>query len=184
MKQKLKITAASVEPGFPIAGVEGLYSRIRAIWEASRTQAARSVNTGHVCANWMTGREIVEEEQRGAQRAEYGVELIEQLSLRLKKEYGEGFSITALKYMRAFYLTYPRLLGIRHAVRDESRNTLPENELQIGHALRDQLTDLRKETWQPGRLHSQLSWMHYRTLLRVEREDVRELLRSRDNRSR
>ena len=101
------------------ASTEALYGRIRAIWDASRTHVARSVNTAHVCANWLIGREIVEEEQRGVLRAEYGAELIEQLSIRLKEEYGEGFSITALKYMRAFYSTYPELIPIRHAVRAE-----------------------------------------------------------------
>lgn len=172
-RKRAKAPALPVRPVIAVPVGTDVFKRIRAIWEASRTQVARSVNTAHVCANWLIGREIVEEEQFGTQRAEYGVELIEQLSMRLKKEYGEGFSITALKYMRALYLAYPHLLGIRHAVRDESRNAMPESELQIGHALRDQLTEPRKGAWQPGRLHTRLSWMHYRTLLRVERKDVR-----------
>lgn len=172
-QKRSKTKAIALKPIVAGCGADGLYGRIRAIWEASRTQVARSVNTAHVCANWLIGREIVEEEQRGALRAEYGVELIEQLSARLKNEYGEGFSITALKHMRAFYSTYPELMPIRHAVRAELHNPLTKSELQIGHALRDQLTETSKASWQPGQLHSRLSWMHYRTLLRVDRKDVR-----------
>jgi len=47
-----------------------LFDRVRSIWEESRSLAARSVNTAHVCANWLIGREIVEEEQAGKERAD------------------------------------------------------------------------------------------------------------------
>jgi predicted nuclease of restriction endonuclease-like (RecB) superfamily len=150
-----------------------LFERVRAIWEESRTQAARSVNIAHVCANWLIGREIVEEEQLGKDRADYGAELLRTLSTHMTKAYGTGFSVSALQYMRVFYLTYPKLLEKQHAVRVEFSNTLPESALQISHALRDQLTSPQEKAWQTGQLHDRLSWMHYRTLLRVEREDVR-----------
>ncbi len=168
-----------------------LFERVRSIWEASRTKAARSVNTAHVCANWLIGREIVEEEQRGAKRADYGKEILKSLSGNMSREYGTGFSVSALQYMRAFFLKYPALIGkqhaarvvlgdnslppfpdIQHALSVESCNALEDSGLQIGHAVHDQLL-AHEEAWKPGRLHSRLSWMHYRTLLRVEREDVR-----------
>ena len=100
---------------------DGLYERIRSIWEFARTQAARSVNTTHVCANWLIGQQIVEAEQHGAGRAGYGLHLLKTLSQQLRAEYGQGFSETVLKYMRLFYLAYPRFLHMRHAVRDELR---------------------------------------------------------------
>nr|WP_222124961.1 DUF1016 N-terminal domain-containing protein [Variovorax boronicumulans] len=91
---------------------KALLARIRQIWDSARTQAARSVNTAHVCANWLIGQQIVEAEQGGARRAEYGQALLASLSERLSQDYGEGFSVSALKYMRLFYLGYPELLTI------------------------------------------------------------------------
>lgn len=55
----------------------GLLSRIRDIWESQRTQAARSVNTAHVRANWLIGQQIVEAEQGGTKRATYGKALLQ-----------------------------------------------------------------------------------------------------------
>lgn len=144
-----------------------LLSRIRQIWESARTQAARSVNTAHVCANWLIGQQIVEAEQGGAKRAGYGKALLQTLSTRLSQDYGNGFSVSALKYMRLFYLAYPELLPNRHAVRD-----LSDPALAIRHALRDEsVTDA---AWKPGALHPGLSWTHYRTLLKEERRPVRD----------
>ncbi len=150
-----------------------LFDRVRSIWEESRGLASRSVNTAHVCANWLIGREIIEEEQAGKERADYGKELIAHLSVRLQQEYGEGFSPSALKYMRLFYLQYPNLIEIRHALRDESCNALQANLLEIGHALRGLSDSPQNKGWTPGRLHLRLSWMHYRTLLRVNQEEAR-----------
>ena len=99
-----------------------LFGRIQAILEQARAQVARSVNTEMVRAYWLVGREIVEEEQRGRERAGYGDELIAQLSDRLRAVFDRGFTPSNLRYMRLFYLAYPDLLGpeIHHAVRDES----------------------------------------------------------------
>jgi hypothetical protein len=74
-----------------------LYGRIREILESARAGAARSVNTTQVVANWLIGREIVEEEQNGRIRAEYGKRLIENLSKRLVKDFGRGFAVRNLK---------------------------------------------------------------------------------------
>ena len=66
-------------------------------------------------AYWNVGREIIEEEQKGHDRAKYGKGIIKDLSIRLSKEYGRGFTETNLKYMRQFYQTF----GNSHALRDE-----------------------------------------------------------------
>ena len=71
-----------------------IYERIREILESAKTSVARSVNTTQVVANWLIGREIVEEEQRGKERADYGMELLADLSARLQAEYGAGYSVT------------------------------------------------------------------------------------------
>src|SRR5439155_25889583 len=88
-----------------------LYGRIRQILEAARTGVARTVNTTQVVANWLVGREIVEEEQKGAKRAGYGATLIADLSSRLLQEFGSGYSSTNLKLFRKFFQTYPELLS-------------------------------------------------------------------------
>lgn len=133
---------------------QNLLTRIRDIWEASRTQAIRTVNSTHVCANWLIGKQIIEAEQGGEQRAEYGKALLKALSQQLTNEYGRGFSVSSLKYMRSFFLGYPDLLGKSHALRDLS---LPA----------------KIDDWQPGKLHTSLSWTHYRTLLKVDRQEAR-----------
>ncbi len=143
-----------------------LLTRIRLIWESARTQAARSVNTAHVRANWLIGQQIVEAEQGGARRAGYGKALLKTLSEQLSGEYGDGFSVSALQYMRGFFLGYPELLAKQHALRvefDTSRNQ---------HAVRGDFDG--DGAWRPGLLHSGLSWTHYRTLLKVERREVRD----------
>lgn len=134
-----------------------LVNRIREIWDTARRQAVRSVNSAHVGANWLIGKQIVEAEQGGEQRAEYGKSLLKMLSQQLKYEYGNGFSVSALQYMRAFFLAYPNLLPIQHAPRVIS--------MEVSSA---------DTVWQPGLLHSGLSWTHYRTLLKVERQEARD----------
>lgn len=137
-----------------------LYRRIREILESARAGAARSVNTTQVVANWLIGREIIEEEQKG-RRAEYGKRVIESLAARISKDYGAGYSVQSLFYMKQFYLSYPQLCSgapILHALRGELKRK--------GYAA-------RSRSWWPGRLHPNLSWTHYRTLLRVDKAEAR-----------
>ena len=112
---------------------EQLFAQIKQMLDNARRQIARTVNATTVEAYWQVGKYIVEYEQQGKARAEYGKGVIPNLSKRLMVEYGGGFTITNLKVMRQFYLLYPK-----------------------GHALRDQL-----------------SWTHWRALLRVQDEVAR-----------
>lgn len=89
-----------------------LYNRIKIILESARTSISRTVNTAQVIANWLVGREIVEEEQQGKKRAVYGRKEIETLSKKLRAEFGSGYSVQNLFYMRQFYQTYPDLLTV------------------------------------------------------------------------
>ena len=153
------------------AGDESLIVAIRQIWESARTQAARSVNSALVQANWLIGQRIVEAEQGGKSRADYSRRLLKTLSEALEKDFGNGFSVSALQYMRAFYLSYPGLLKIQHALRVElTAATATSNS----HAPSDHLAMPGETDWQPGRLHSGLSWTHYRTLLKVDRHEARD----------
>lgn len=106
----------------------------------------------------------MEEEQRGKKRAGYGEALLEDLSSRLSADYGGGYSVQTLRYFRQFYVEFPHLLPIRHAVRGELASTL--SPLDIGNAPRD-------NSWHTGQLNPNLSWTHYRTLLRVSRSEAR-----------
>jgi predicted nuclease of restriction endonuclease-like (RecB) superfamily len=158
-----------------------LYERIRQILESARSSVARTVNTTQVVANWLIGREIVEEEQKGKRRAEYAEQLLLDLSARLTAEYGRGYSVDNLEFFRRFFLEYNSLLGseksdalrristttdISDAVRRKSMESITVLSSQKQHAPRD-------ESWQPGQLHLNLSWTHYRTLLRVEKTGAR-----------
>ena len=92
-----------------------LYNKIASILEESRKLVATTVNTAMVQTYFEIGRLIVEEEQHGNIRAEYGKETLKKLSEKLTANYGKGFSVTNLKQMRDFYLTYQ----IRQTVSDQ-----------------------------------------------------------------
>lgn len=131
---------------------------IKQILEQARRRAYSAVNTVMVEAYWTIGKRIVEEEQNGNERAEYGSYLIKELSKELTKEFGSGFSVTNLKYFRQFYLTFAKAFG--HALSDQSNNL--ENE--ISHSLSAKSFNS---------LFSKLSWTHIRQLLRVSNTDAR-----------
>lgn len=90
-----------------------IYDRIRSIIVSARNKALYAVNTEMVQAYWLIGKEIVEEEQKGERRAEYGKALIENLSLKLTDEFGEGFTTANMWNIRQFYLIYPKLYAVR-----------------------------------------------------------------------
>lgn len=175
-----------------------LFDRVRDILESARTNIARTVNSTQVVANWLIGREIVEEEQQGKRRAGYGEALLADLAERLLREFGKGWSVRQLEYCRNFYLSYPLLLDLENsnAVRSNSDNPTEH----ITNAVRAELSvsrlsnansetvrrklcasldalDIyhaaRGESWKPGQLNPNLSWTHYRTLLRVSRIEAR-----------
>lgn len=86
--------------------IEKLYQKVATRIHTARNNVIRSIDTEMVRAYWLAGRDIVEEEQQGKERAKYGTLLLQELSQRLKKTYGRGFSVTTLKEMRTFYLEY------------------------------------------------------------------------------
>ncbi len=133
----------------------------------------------------------MEEEQKGQKRAGYGEGLLAELSVRLTNDFGKGFSVRNLEYYRNFYLEYPRLLEgqISNAVRSIFPKQVFPAASEISHAARAKsevarrksssvgpteiLYAPRRESWQPGQLHPNLSWTHYRTLLRVDKPERR-----------
>ncbi len=117
----------------PKVGNGSLYNRICEILEQARQRVYKTANFEMVQAYWEMGREIVEEEQQGGERAEYGKKLLKELSVRLTQTFGKGFDESNLRNIRRFYHTFP----IRDALRHE------------------------------------LSWTHYRLLMRVVDHNAR-----------
>lgn len=87
--------------------IDNLYLRIREILENAKRNVYRVANFEMVQAYWNIGREIIEYEQSGKVRAEYGKQVMKGLSKRLREEQGRGFALTNLFFMRRFYLAYP-----------------------------------------------------------------------------
>lgn len=88
----------------PDAGYDVILNDISAVIDAARKSAARSVNSIMTAAYWLIGRRIVEYEQKGEKRAEYGEEVIEKLSADLSRRFGRGFSVRNVWQMRSFHL--------------------------------------------------------------------------------
>ncbi len=89
------------------APYEAVFGDVSRIIDAARESAARSVNAAMTAAYWLIGRRIVESEQSGEERAEYGSALIERLAEDLTGQFGRGFSIQNIYNMRLFYLSHP-----------------------------------------------------------------------------
>ena len=92
---------------YKITKMKDLVSEIRSIIETSRSNAVRSVDFCRVQMYWQIGRRIVEEEQGGSARAEYGKGLIKNLAKELEPEFGSGFGKRQLDYSKKFYLEFP-----------------------------------------------------------------------------
>ena len=82
------------------------YDQIKSILQTARNRVYTSANCAMVQAYWNIGKCIVEQ-QEGEDRAEYGAQLIKELSKQLAADFGKGFTVTNLKYMRQFYLAFP-----------------------------------------------------------------------------
>ena len=118
---------------FDLSSYEDIYSEIKETLLQSRYHAYTAVNFAIVQAYWQIGRIIVEHEQNGSLRAEYGKAVLQEISEKLQQEFGGGFSVRNLQQMKKFYVLFPNTNALR----------------------------------------SQLTWTHYRALLRVENDDVR-----------
>ena len=96
-----------VRAGEHDAPYEAVFGDVSKIIDVARESAARSVNAAMTASYWLTGRRIVEFEQSGEERAEYGAALIERLAEDLTGRFGRGFSRQNVQNMRTFYLSYP-----------------------------------------------------------------------------
>jgi len=151
MGERISGQAGTDVTGVPSkADLDAVHAAVRGILSGARERAYRAVGSVMVEAYWRVGQVLVEREQGGKPRAEYGDALLDGLSTRLTQEFGRGFDSSNLRYMRLFYAAF----AIRDAVRHESAE---------GTTRAVDLPEVRPE----------LSWTHYRHLLKVERADVR-----------
>jgi predicted nuclease of restriction endonuclease-like (RecB) superfamily len=135
---------------------------VTSILDQARSNVVRSVNTNMVLAYWMIGREILLELQGGEARAKYGKRLVESLLQQLTERFGAGFSEQSLQNFRRFYQVFPERIDFSSPSGRESDgagsecqiHSLPGSELVCDFSL-------------------QLSWSHYRALMRVSDEKAR-----------
>lgn len=126
------------------------FNEIGKLLSDARNNVKKATNLAMVYSYFEVGRRIVEEEQVGTNRAQYGQYILKELSAYLTKNFGKGFSVTNLKQMRQFYLVYAKD--------------------QIGQTVSDQFKNLPSVS--TGRKFL-LSWSHYLKLMRIENRDER-----------
>jgi len=163
------VKSKSPSPGEPLLP---LVKEIRDLVQSARRTAAQNVNTLQVVTNFEIGRRIVEYEQQGSKRAEYGERIVRELSQRLTAELGRGFSKSNLEYMRRFYLEYHETVPqIAQTVSGQLPAKIP-TETPIGQTLSAQFTPAFT-----------LSWSHYIFLLNIGNRDERKFyeIESREN---
>ena len=162
-----------------------LFERGVSILEQARGNVVRAVNSHMVLAYWLIGREIVQQVQGGEERAEYGEKVVEELSSRLTERYGKGFSVTNLWYFKQFYLAFQSRFQIPHPAGGESLDlTIPHpmgaesSATSIPSPTGRKLTSPQKSSpagsQLPQGFSPQLSWSHYRALMRVDNIEARD----------
>lgn len=145
-----------------------LVNDLRSIVSKARSKAFAAVNYSLLERNWRIGQRIVEQEQNGATRAEYGKHVIEVASAALTEEFGKGFSYTNIANYKRFYLTFNDL-QILQTVSEEFNNPIQQT-------LSDKLSShFQKEQTPPAQFELRLlPWSHYERLIRVEDKKARE----------
>ena len=161
-----------------------IFQQVVELLQNARHQVLRTVNSTMVCTYFEIGRIIVEEEQNGKDRAEYGKQLLKGLSQQLTEEFGKGFSIRNLEQIRQFYLIYSksasllRILEIRN-----SQSLTAEFESQKTQSL---TAEFNKSNLQTVSSFFKLTFTHYTFLMRIDHEKERrfyEIESERYNRS-
>ncbi len=143
--------------------LNALVEPIAQIIEQARGQVRQAVNSAMVHSYWHIGEMIVEHEQQGASRAEYGTQQLQVLSTQLTERLGKGFDVRNLRNMRAFYQAFP----IRNALRPELSWTHYRSLLRIDNSSARQwyLQEAISQNWSARALDRQISKLYYERLL-------------------
>ena len=145
-----------------------LVNDLRSIVSKARNKAFTAVNYSLVERNWRIGQRIVEQEQNGASRAEYGKHVIEVASAALTKEFGKGFSETNIMNFKKFYLKF-KGLAIPQTLSEEFNNPIQQTLPAKSSA------PYKEDKTPPAQFELRLlPWSHYERLIRVEDKKARE----------
>ena len=147
----------------PDTDLSPLLSTLSELIRHSRQKALRVVDTLQVQTCWNMGRHIIEHEQAGAARAEYGKQLLPTLAKALTAEFGKGFDERNLRHMRGFYQAFP----IWNAVRTELSWTHYRTLLRVesGHARQWYMNEAATLNWSTRALERQIGTLYYERLL-------------------
>lgn len=149
-------------------GINPLIAEVRRLINSTRHAIANSINSFQVHTNFEIGQRIVEHEQQGEKRAAYGTALLKELSQKLTKEFGRGFSEDNLSNMRKFFLTY------KDQVSQFPRSLLGNSKSSISPVIRD-ISASNPISEKPSRkLPFTLSWSHYILLLTIKETAERQ----------
>lgn len=158
------------------AGCDNYIADLRSIVSTARKMSFRAANLMQVACNWLLGWRIVEQEQQGKARAEYGKHIIQQASDALTAEFGKGFTPTVLRNFRKFYLEFSGL-QVKQALPDQFAEALEKiQQPLVAKSARSQKQQplVAKSSVIDQPLLTQLSWMHYESLMRVPDLDARQ----------
>ena len=151
---------------------------IRELIRSARVTMARNVDLVQVYTNFEIGHRIVKEEQRGKDRAAYGEEIIKELASRLTDEFGKGFSVSNLAYMRSFYVAFKDRIQIFQSVTGKSELSTKIQSM-TGKSVIPQKLDIERSQLLadqypiPQARSFILSWTHYVFLLGIKDPDER-----------
>lgn len=140
-----------------------LLADIREVLLSARKTAYKAVNFAMVSAYWNVGRLIVEDEQHGQARAEYGKAVLAELSDKLTDEFGKGFDERELRRMRQFYCVFPKW--------DTLRPELTWSHYRLLIKVKDEqarmwyMNEAAEQTWSSRQLDRQISVLYYERLL-------------------
>lgn len=149
-----------------------LLTNIREILLSARHTAYKAVNFAMVTAYWNIGKLIVEDEQNGNTRAEYGKAVLEELSTKLTKEFGKGFTTANLRNMRQFYLCFQNCYTLRSELTWSHYRLLIR--VQDDQARLWYMNEAAEQTWSSRQLDRQISVLYYERLLNsTDRDSVR-----------
>ncbi|MBG6185785.1 PDDEXK nuclease domain-containing protein [Flavobacterium sp. CAN_S2] len=148
-----------------------LFSQVVALLQNARQQVLRTVNSTMVYTYFEIGRMIVEEEQSGKERAEYGKQLLKGLSQQLTIEFGKGFSVANLENIRKFYLTYSISETVSRILQIQKSQSL-NGELNI--KIPQPLTGFSENQKMQSLISFfKLTWSHYSFLMRIDDDKER-----------
>jgi len=161
MKPKRSTKSKALQPAKP--GFDGLLRELREFIAESRRQVLRAVDVVQVRTCWGVGRHIVEFEQGGAARAEYGAKLLPRLAEKLTEEFGRGFDASNLRYMRLFYLAFPICDALRHELNWTHYRTLMR--VEDVQAREWYAKETVAQNWSSRALERQVGRLYYERLL-------------------